>query len=231
MNKISALLPVFFSIFLGITSCQNGETYAEQKEKEREAIAAFLNRDAVVMEGTDTLIHIGKINVISEEQFFRQDTVTNLEKNEYVLFRGTGVYMQIVSRGAGEKIKSGETKLIVARYTEFNIMSDTLQTTTQNPLWAPRPDKMVVQNTSGTFIGSFWVDHMGGGAMYTAYGDKSVPAGWLVPFSYIRVGNQVTSGQPVAKVRLIVPHSQGQQDASNKVYPCFYEISYQESKY
>ena len=64
--------------------------------------------------------------------------------------------------------------------------------------------------------------------MYTAYSDKSVPAGWLVPFTYINIGRQVSTEQPIAKVRLIVPHSQGQKDASSRVYPCFYEISYQE---
>lgn len=65
-NKIAALCAGLL-LMAGLGSCNDGETYAEQKEKERNAIAAFLGRDAVVMESeTDTLIHIGKINVISE---------------------------------------------------------------------------------------------------------------------------------------------------------------------
>ena len=34
----------------------------------------------------------------------------------------------------------------------------------------------------------------------------------------------------IAKVRLIVPHSQGHSDALSNVYPCFYEITYQEMR-
>lgn len=226
-NKIKALC--FGWLMLAVFgACNDGETYAEQKEKERDAIAAFLKRDAVVMESeTDTLIHIGKINVISESQFYQQDSTTNVEKNEYVLFKGTGVYMQIVSKGPGEKLKSGETKRVYCRYTEYNIMADSLQTTNNSFYWEPRPDIIEASNTSGTISGSFVMGEAGWGAMYTSYGDKSVPSGWLVPFTYINIGRQNTA-QPIAKVRLIVPHSQGQKDASNRVYPCFYEISYQE---
>lgn len=226
-NKIKALC--FGWLMLAVFgACNDGETYAEQKEKERDAIAAFLKRDAVVMESeTDTLIHIGKINVISESQFYQQDSTTNVEKNEYVLFKGTGVYMQIVSKGPGEKLKSGETKRVYCRYTEYNIMADSLQTTNNSFYWEPRPDIIEASNTSGTISGSFVMGEAGWGAMYTSYGDKSVPSGWLVPFTYINIGRQNTA-QPIAKVRLIVPHSQGQKDASNRVYPCSYEISYQE---
>lgn len=226
-NKIKALCFGWFMLAV-FGACNDGETYAEQKEKERDAIAAFLKRDAVVMESeTDTLIHIGKINVISESQFYQQDSTTNVEKNEYVLFKGTGVYMQIVSKGPGEKLKSGETKRVYCRYTEYNIMADSLQTTNNSFYWEPRPDIIEASNTSGTISGSFVMGEAGWGAMYTSYGDKSVPSGWLVPFTYINIGRQNTA-QPIAKVRLIVPHSQGQKDASNRVYPCFYEISYQE---
>lgn len=226
-NKIKALC--FGWLMLAVFgACNDGETYAEQKEKERDAIAAFLKRDAVVMEcETDTLIHIGKINVISESQFYQQDSTTNVEKNEYVLFKSTGVYMQILSKGPGEKLKSGETKRVYCRYTEYNIMADSLQTTNISFYWEPRPDIIEANNTSGTISGSFVMGEAGWGAMYTSYGDKSVPSGWLVPFTYINIGRQNTA-QPIAKVRLIVPHSQGQKDASNRVYPCFYEISYQE---
>lgn len=227
-NKIMALCAGILLV-TGFASCNDGETYAEQKEKERNTIAAFLGRDAVVMEGeTDTLIHIGKINVISESQFYQQDSMTNVEKNEYVLFGSTGVYMQIISKGPGEKLKPGETKRVYCRYTEYNIMADSLQTTNNSFFWEPRPDIIEATNTSGTISGSFVMGPSGWGAMYTTYADKSVPAGWLVPFTYINIGRQVSSEQPIAKVRLIVPHSQGQKDASSRVYPCFYEISYQE---
>ena len=216
-------------MMFGMSSCNKGETYADQKEKERHAISAFLGRDAVIMEDeTDTLIHVGKINVISEAQFYQQDSTTNVEKNEYVLFNKSGVYMQIVSKGAGEKLKNGETKRIYCRYTEYNIMADSVQTTNNSFFWEPRPDIIEANNTSGTISGRFCMSQVGWGAMYTAYGDKSVPSGWLVPFTYINMGRQAASSPAISKVRLIVPHSQGQKDASSKVYPCFYEISYYE---
>ena len=41
---------------------------------------------------------------------------------------------------------------------------------------------------------------------------------------YIKVGREI-SGR--SKIRLIVPHSEGQSDASASVYPCYYEITYQ----
>lgn len=51
-------------------SCDNGETYAEQREKERDAISAFLNRDVVIrLSDGEELIHVGKINTISEGNF------------------------------------------------------------------------------------------------------------------------------------------------------------------
>lgn len=71
-----------------MVSCDDDETYADQKERERDAINAY-----IVKEG---------INVISEAQFANQGNTTDLEKNEYVLFETTGVYMQIVREGCGE---------------------------------------------------------------------------------------------------------------------------------
>ena len=70
----------------------------------------------------------------------------------------------------------------------------------------------------------------GGGAMYAAYGSTSVPSGWLIPFPYIRIGRQNSPDEGIAKVRLIVPHSEGQTSASSNVYPCFYEITFQKMR-
>ena len=96
--------------------------------------------------------------------------------------------------------------------------------------WQTNPDIMDVTNTYGTFTASFNTSVNGGGAMYQYYGSKAVPAGWLVPLTYINIGRQVSEDEEIAKVRLIVPHSQGHSDASSNVYPCFYEITYQEMR-
>ena len=125
-----------------MVSCDDDETYADQKERERDAINAY-----IVKEG---------INVISEAQFANQGNTTDLEKNEYVLFETTGVYMQIVREGCGEKLKNGETATVLCRFDERNLLTDTLQLSNNNLYWSAIVDKMTVNNTSGTFTA--WYD-------------------------------------------------------------------------
>lgn len=213
-------------------SCSGDETYAEQKEKERNAINAFLSREPMLLlssQGDTLFFHPKRIKVISEEQFVEQDTTTNVNENEFVLFSGTGVYMQIVRKGAGEKLKQGESKRLVCRYFEYNIIGDSLQTTDNNVLyWQSTPEILDVSNNSGTITASFNTSINGGGAMYRRYKSVSVPNGWLTPLNYVRIGRQVSKEEGIAKVRLILPHTEGQSDASSGVYPCFYEITYKE---
>lgn len=141
MRKIVYILFALLGVGGGLQSCDNGETYAEQREKERDAISAFLNRDVVIrLSDGEELIHVGKINTISEGEFYAQDSTTNLERNEYVVFENTGVYMQIVRKGAGEKMKNGQQKRIICRYTEFNILRDSVQTTNNSAYWQTNPD-------------------------------------------------------------------------------------------
>ena len=221
----------FCAVAAALCSCDDDETYADQKEKERKAIAAFLNRNLILLDAQgDTLLNMGKIKVISEQQFINQDSTTNLDENEYVLFTNNGVYMQIVRKGPGEPIRSGETKRVICRYFEYNILGDSLQTSNQTPYWATNPEVLDVSNNSGTINASFNTTLNGGGAMYMIYKNVSVPNGWLVPLNYINLGRQKSEDEGIAKVRIIVPHSEGQTDATNNVYPCFYEISYQEMR-
>ena len=84
---------------------------------------------------------------------------------------------------------------------------------------------MTVVNTGGTFTASFL-----SGLMCSIYQSASVPTGWLVPLTYINIGRQDRPDQEVALVRLIVPSTQGQSDANNNVYACFYEITYQRGR-
>ena len=217
------------AVLLLFSACRENESYAEQKEKERDAINNFISRDIAITDNDgDTLIHVGHINVISEEQFISQDSTTDVAKNEYVLFKSKGIYMQIVRKGVGPKLESGQSKRIITRYLEFNILTDSVLTSNDVLYFSTTPDIMEVTNSYGTFTASFNTEN-GGGAMYRAYGSTEVPAGWLVPLSYIHIGRQ-TSAEGIAKVRLIVPHTQGQSYARQNVYPCFYEIKYQETR-
>ncbi len=206
MNRICFLLMALVAI-LCVTSCNDNETYADQKKKERAAIKKFL---------------IDKeIRVISEQDF-KVDTITDVSKNEYVLFENTGVYMQIVRRGSGEKIKNGETVNVLCRYKEYNIFTDSLITTNVSLSYSSLPDKMAVSNTLGTFSAQFI-----SGAMMSTYNITAVPAAWLVPLTYVNVGRLIKEDDELASVKLIVPHSQGTSVATANVYPCFYEITYE----
>ena len=232
------LLPALLLLPVILSSCSSYETYAEQKEKERDAISAFLTRDVCIREENgDTLIHVGIINTIDEETFIKQDSSTDISKNEYVLFGNTGVYMQIVRRGLGEKLAEGKTARVICRFVEYNILGDSIQLRSDINRWHSVPDIMKISNSYGSFSAYFDSDIIGEGAMYQRYASSSVPSGWLVPFSYIRLGRQGQDANydydkdgGIAKVRLIVPHSEGQSEASNNVYPCFYEITFQRTR-
>ncbi len=231
MHVSKTLVPVIAAAFaatFAMQSCEDDNNYGNLKKKELKVINSFIKNGTTLLaaDAGDTLVHVDPIAVITEAQFEKQDSTTDVSKNEYVYFKSTGIYMQIVREGVGERLESGETATILCRYTEVNLRGDSIQTSNQNSYYTQNPDVMTVTNTLGTFTASFI-----SGVMYTSYGSSSsssaayVPPGWLVPLSYIKIGRQ-DSEQQIAKVRLIVPDSQGQQDASSNVYACFYEITY-----
>ena len=154
-------------------SCSKYETYAEQKEAESDAINAFIAKN--------------NINVISESTFFSNGNVTDLSRNEYVLFASSGVYMQIVRKGCGEKLKKGETATVLCRFSERNIKTDSLVVNTNTVSFRRFSDKMNVTNTLGNFTASFI---NGESWMVDAYTTTSVPSGWLVPLAYINIGRR-----------------------------------------
>lgn len=210
MGKIKLALLACAALFT-LMSCDDTESYADQKKKERSAIRNYIAKE--------------NIKVITEKEFHAQDSTTDVSKNEYVLFETTGVYMQIIREGCGEKLKDGETATVICRFKEWNLLTDSLQLANNIENSSLNfPDLMSVKNTSGTFKASFI---QGSSVMYSIYGSGSVPAGWLAPLSYIKIGRPAKPGEEIAKVKLIVPHTQGHQYASSGVYPCLYEITYQ----
>jgi len=196
------------------TACSDSETYADQKKQERTAINSYIADK--------------KIKVISEDEFHAKDSTTDVSSNEYVLFDNTGIYMQIVNKGNGEKLKNGEIATVLCRFDEYNLIDnpDTLQMTNNYGSYASIPEKMTVANYSGSFTAAFVT---GSSVMYYLYQSTSVPSGWLTPLTYINLG-RLTGPNSIAKVKLIVPHSQGHSGASSSVYPCFYEITYERGR-
>ena len=181
-------------------SCDDVETYAEMKEKEKAYIDDFIREQG--------------IKVITKEEF-EKDTITDVNENEFVLFKDKGIYMQIVRRGEGEMIEDGARGVLMARYIEVNI--ETGDTISGN-LYASLPDKFTCSRNGDTFSASFTQ-----GIMLTRYSSSAVPSGWMVPLSYVTPGRPNDKG---AKVRLILPHSAATSIAAQYVYPTYYEINY-----
>lgn len=212
MRKFSLMILAIVGMAI-LASCSDTETYADQKKKENSAIRSYISKE--------------NIKVISEEEFFANDSTTDVDKNEYVLFESSGVYMQIVRKGCGKKLTDGETATVLCRFTERNLLTDSLQLSNDILAYSAIVDKMSVKNTSGSFTASF---DTSSSMMYSAYGSASVPSGWLVPLTYVNVGRPSSSTDEIAKVKIIVPHTQGHQYASSNVYPCFYDITYQRGR-
>jgi len=202
------LLVIIIAAIAILASCNDYETYGDMKEKERNAISKFIADSS--------------ITVISEDQFVQQGQKTDLGRNEFVKLDKSGVYMQIVREGCGEKIQDGESVNLCCRFREYNILGDSLYLWNDTDVLSANPDIMRVTRTSGTFTGSFT-----SGMMSIAYSNSSVPAGWLVPLTYVKVGRPKSMTDEISKVRLIVPHSQGHTSASSNVVPYYYVITFE----
>ena len=186
-------------------ACTDYETYGEMKEKERDDISKFIKDSA--------------INVISETVFEAQGKTTDLSRNEFVYLSKSGVYMQIVNKGDGTPLEDGKSVNLLCRFFELNIKEKTVLYNSYSYVY--QNDKLNVQRAGSTYTASFVT-----GRMYENYG-ASVPAGWLVTFNYLNIGRSTAN---LAKVRLIVPHSQGHSTASSNVYPYYYELTFQRER-
>lgn len=215
MKKLTYLLFLLFGVAT-FMACNDEETYADRKDRERAAINKYISDSAV--------------SVISEAQFAAQNYTTDTSRNEFVLFESSGVYMQIVREGVGEKLKDGETTTVLCRFTERNMLGDSIEAS--NIIYAAFSkyvDKMIVNDNSGTFSGSFVTNES---ALVLMHGltSTAVPAGWLVPLAYIKVGRQTSANNEIAKVRIIVPHERGHSTASASVIPYLYDITYERGR-
>ena len=206
MKRFNYLIVCVCALMM-FSACDKTETYSEKRDKEVKAIRAFIAES--------------HINTITEEAFRSANYQTDLNRNEFVLFDGTGVYLQIVRKGCGEPIKSDESVNVLCRFTEKNLIRDSLVLTNNTVNFSAEPDVMTVHNTSGTYQGSFTK-----GLMLSIYG-AAVPNGWLAALPYVNVGRPVNEDDEVARVRLIVPAEQGQQLASQSVNPYYYDITFE----
>ena len=222
MNKIIYTLLFVFGM-IGLTSCNDYETYADLKEKEQDAISNFISREG--------------IQAIDESTFKNQGETTDTTRNQFVHMSRTGVYMQIVRKGCGSPLEDKKSISLLCRFMEKNLLTDSIliRNDQKSSFYVTSlgryidtsqyVDKMYVTRNGTTITAMFE-----SGMMQTYHSSTSVPGGWLVPLNYINVGRPEKEGDQIAKVRLIVPHSQGTADASSTVFPCYYEISYERVK-
>ena len=203
--RLNILKYLFFLPMLAtlLVACDDAVTYSEMKEKERDAVNKFVKDNG--------------IKIISYADFIANDTVTDVANNEFV--EVDDVYMQILNNpkdaSDARKILPGDTRNMLVRYHEFNIMEgDTISSNN----FMPDADEMRVTNTDGSYSATFT-----SGVMASIYGN-AVPTGWLTPLNYLYFTRKTDN---LAEVILIVPHSKGTVTASNQVYPCLYRISFQ----
>lgn len=217
MKKNYLLWAVTALIMLALQSCNNGKTYAEMKEEEADAINKYILEN--------------DIKVISEADFAAQDSTT--KENEYVLLDESGVYMHVDNRGPGKEVLGDGTYNIAVRFVEVALQTrtdlgmtagDTLLANfhVANPSYTIKGEDLKLTISGESYSASFIGYNSN---MYNVYGTQSVPSGWLIPFRYLTPG-RTTDSEKIARVKLIVPHSQGTSSATQSVYPCFYELTY-----
>lgn len=218
MKKNYLLLAVTGLLMWTLQSCNNGKTYAEMKEEEADAINKFILEN--------------DIKVISEADFAAQDSTT--KENEYVLLDESGVYMHVDTRGPGKEVLGDGTYDMVARFVEVALQTrsdlgmtagDTLLANMHvaNPSYIINGEDFKLTISGESYSASF--TRSDSYSMYGMYGTVAVPSGWLIPLRYLKPG-RTTDSEKIARVKLIVPHSEGTSSATQSVYPCFYELTY-----
>ena len=179
MKKLTLFFLSLLAFGLGFQACDDGKTYAEMLDEEKDGINDFIKKEGI-----------------------------KVEENEYVQL-ASGVYMQIVDKGsenAADTVKNNDEVLV--RFMEYSILDK--DTTLSNLNAVETVDAFRYAVTSSSIAGTFLQ-----GYMMTYYSSPTVPAGWLVPLTYVR---------DMAHVKLIVPSKMGHQTAMQYVYPYFYDI-------
>ena len=147
MKKFAYLFVMAVAMIATMASCNDSETYADQKKRERSAINKYIADNG--------------IKVISETEFNQNGCKTDTSKNEFVYLNNSSCYMQIVRKGCGEKLATGNTATVLCRYKEYNLLTDSLQSTNMVGYYVSFVDKMSVTNTSGEIIASAYTDENG----------------------------------------------------------------------
>lgn len=165
---VKRIITYFFvaaALAVQLVSCDDGMTYAERMEQEREIIDAFL----------------------ADSGFYYVEsfpTDSFRDSKEFMLFPD-GMYMRVEDFGSGRAFKSGD--MVTVRFTEVNLSN---QLTVSN-IAASHPDVFRYQVSGSTKTGIFVSDELGDAFMVSLYSSTAVPSGWLLPLDYVRSGSRV----------------------------------------
>ena len=199
MKKLTLFFLSLLAFGLSFQACDDGKTYAEMLDEEKDGINDFIKKN--------------DFKIISQSEFYVQDSTRKSKEkgdgvDEFVQL-ASGVYMQIVDKGsenAADTVKNNDEVLV--RFMEYSILDK--DTTLSNLNAVETVDAFRYAVTPSSIAGTFLQ-----GYMMTYYSSPTVPAGWLVPLTYVR---------DMAHVKLIVPSKMGHQTAMQYVYPYFYDI-------
>ena len=199
MKKLTLFFLSLLAFGLSFQACDDGKTYAEMLDEEKDGINDFIKKN--------------DFKIISQSEFYAQDSTTKSKEkgdgvDEFVQL-ASGVYMQIVDKGsenAADTVKNNDEVLV--RFMEYSILDK--DTTLSNLNAVETVDAFRYAVTPSSIAGTFLQ-----GYMMTYYSSPTVPAGWLVPLTYVR---------DMAHVKLIVPSKMGQSDAMRDVHPYYYDL-------
>ena len=199
MKKLTLFFLSLLAFGLSFQACDDGKTYAEMLDEEKDGINDFIKKN--------------DFKIISQSEFYAQDSTTKSKErgdgvDEFVQL-ASGVYLLKGAKGsenAADTVKNNDEVLV--RFMEYSILDK--DTTLSNLNAVETVDAFRYAVTPSSIAGTFLQ-----GYMMTYYSSPTVPAGWLVPLTYVR---------DMAHVKLIVPSKMGHQTAMQYVYPYFYDI-------
>ena len=210
MNKkirLSKILNIFIilSLMLSFVSCKKTQTYAEMLEQEEESIQKFLESGgrytAAIPSDISQIAASGNRDEISSSVPF------------YEL--PNGVYMQVIDKGNGRKIKEGER--VIFRFLRINLNT-----------WAAYPYtiKMFDVNKGGT--GNFYYTNVDD--FYFDYSPNYSIS--LSPYYTYGLGIEypLPHLSDRAKVYCVIPSKVGFAESVSSVVPYLYYIEYSLSK-
>ncbi|MCM1109912.1 MAG: DUF4827 domain-containing protein [Clostridium sp.] len=171
-----------------MTACEDTKSYAEMLNDENQAVNVFLSDNKV-------------INEIPADSVF----LTGDDAPYYCLDRETGVYMQVIDPGDGEKPFKGQTVYI--RFQRYPLSTYTAKEDMEDGSWSG--------NNSGASPTYFKFDDA------TDYNSIQCGTGLQLPLHFLRLN---------CNVNLVIKSQAGMTEDMSYVTPFLYQVRYFKSQ-